>query len=253
MDGRADQGGSEVSRGRRSPLPTEVPPEKRRRWLIWTLASVVGALTLMIGGPWAYSTWMKHRAPDPLTLTAEVAEPEETTGPFTVDGSWQVAEGSEAGYRLDEVLFGQATTPVGRTEQVSGTVVVQDGMLTEAQVVVDVATISTDESARDAYFRRALDTTEYPEATFELTEPVDVTSVSTASAAVPVSAAGRLTLRGETVPVSATLEVRRAESGVEIAGSIPIVLDDFGLKAPDLEIVKVQPEGLVEWRIDLTQ
>ncbi len=240
-----------MSRGRRSPLPTEVPPEKRRRWLIWTLASVVGAVVLMIGGPWAYSTWMKHRAPDPLTLSAEVAEPEETPGPFVADGSWRVAEGSEAGYRLDEVLFGQPTTPVGRTDQVTGEAVVQDGMLVEAQVVVDVASISTDESARDAYFRRALDTTEFPQATFELTEPVDVSPVATADAPVPMTVTGTLTLRGETVPVSAALEVRRAESGVEIAGSIPVTLEDFGLKAPDLEIVKVQPAGVVEMRIDL--
>lgn len=242
-----------MSRGRRSPLPTEVPPEKRRRWLIWTLASVLGVLTLMIGGPWAYSTWMKHRAPDPLTLTAEVAEPEETTGPFTVDGAWQVAEGSEAGYRLDEVLFGRPTTPVGRTQQVSGTAVVQDGMLTEAQVVVDVASISTDESARDAYFRRALDTTEYPEATFRLTEPVAVGPVATAQAPVPVSATGTLTMRGTSVPVAADLQVRRSASGVEVAGAIPVTLDDFGLTAPDLEIVTVQPTGVVELRLDLTR
>lgn len=242
-----------MSRGRRSPLPTEVPPEKRRRWLIWTGAAVVVAVAVMIGVPWAYASWVRRNAQDPLELTAEVATVPDEPGPLSADGTWQVAPGSEAGYRLDEVLFGQPTTPVGRTEQVTGSVVVQDGTLTQATVVVDVATISTDESARDAYFRRALDTTEFPEATFELSEPVDVSAVSTASAPVSLNAAGTLTLRDQAVPVVATLQVRRDGEGVEIAGSIPITLQDFGLSPPDLEIVTVQPTGLVELRIDLTR
>jgi polyisoprenoid-binding protein YceI len=233
---------------------------------------VVVVVALITGGPWLYAQLLAPEAPPPLALTAPVegedepgaADPtEEATdeptssvladGPVDVEGTWQVAEGSQAGYRLGEVLSGQEVTVVGRTDRVSGFLVVEDGVLTEAEVVVDAASVATDESARDAYFRRALDTSANPQATFVLTEPVEVSSIGASTDSQSVDVVGVLTFNGVSRPAAATLVARRTAGGVEVAGTVPVVLADHDLNAPDLRFVTVEPEGLIEVLLRLSR
>lgn len=223
-------------------------PARRRRWLVWTVVSVAVFLGLVVGGPWVYARYLAPPTPDPLTLSSPVSDESlaEEARLDDVDGTWEVVEGSEAGYRLGEVLSGQEVTVVGRTDRVTGTVVVDDGVLTEAEVVVDVASVTTDESARDAYFRRALDTSAHPEATFVLAEPVDVSAVTTATGSVTVQAQGVVAFHGVSRPMAATLEVQVVPEGVEVVGSLPVTLADFDLVAPDLGFVTVDPTGALE-------
>lgn len=234
------------------PSPT-LPPEHRRRWLVRTVVAVAVVLGLIAGGPWVYAQLLAPEAAAPLALQSPaptiVREVEPSVDPADLDGEWTIRPESEAGYRLDETLSGQPVTVVGRTGEVTGSMTVADGVLTAGQVTVDVASIATDESARDAYFRRAMDTTANPEATFVLEQAVDVQALAATTEAVPVEAIGALTLHGTTQPVTAQLEMRRTAAGVEVAGSVPVTLTDFGLTAPDLGFVTVQPAGLVEMRL----
>ncbi|MCU1431340.1 MAG: YceI family protein [Actinotalea sp.] len=238
-----------------------LPPEHRRRWLIGTLVAVLVAVGLVVGGPWVYARFVVRDAPDPLAFstptpspsTSSGAEPDETPVPIDVDGTWAVGDGSQAGYRLGEVLSGEQVTVVGRTDVLNGAFVVDGGQLTSAEVVVDTASIVTDESARDAYFRRALDTTDFPQAIFSLAAPVDVSAVGTASQAVAVEAAGTLTFHGVSNAVTASLQVRRTTAGIEVVGTVPVVLADYGLEAPDLGFVTVEPNGTVELLLVLTR
>lgn len=232
------------------PPAPQLPPEHRRRWLVTTLVVVVVAVGLIVGGPWFYARVLAPDARAPLALTTPTAtpsvDPDAPLPPLEVDGTWQVGAGSAAGYRLGEVLSGEQVTVVGRTEQVTGSLTVAGGQLTEATVRVDTASIATDESARDAFFRRALDTTTFPEATFTLTAPVDVTAVAAATAPVAVAAPGTLTFHGVSQPVTAELLVQRTPEGIEVAGQVPVTLESFGLDAPDLGFVTVEPTGSVE-------
>lgn len=236
-----------------------LPPEHRRRWLVRTMVAVLVAVGLVVGGPWVYARFVVRDAPDPLAFStptpAQTAEPEADAVPEPVDvnGAWQVGPGSQAGYRLGEVLSGEQVTVVGRTETVTGTFLVEGGALTSAEVLVDTATIVTDESARDAYFRRALNTTEFPQAVFTLTAPVDVSAVGTATDVVPVAVVGTLTFHGVIQAVTANLEVRRTTTGIEVVGTVPVVLADYGLEAPDLGFVTVEPQGTIEMLLVLTR
>ena len=119
--------------------------------------------------------------------------------------------------------------------------------------MVDTASIGTDESARDAFFRRALDTTTYPQAVFTLTEPADVSAVGTTTEPVAVRATGTLAFHGVRHQVTVELQVRRTLDGVEVAGQVPVTLSDFGLEAPDLGFVTVEPTGSVELLLVLTR
>lgn len=239
------------TRGAAAPPPApQLPPEHRRRWLVTTLVAVVVAVGLIVGGPWFYARVLAPEARAPLTLTTPTAtptaEPDVPPATLDVEGAWQVGAGSAAGYRLGEVLSGEQVTVVGRTEQVTGSATVTAGQLTEATVVVDAASIATDESARDAFFRRALDTTTFPEATFVLAAPVDVSAVGTAVGPVAVTASGTLTFHGVSQAVTAELQVQRTAEGIEVAGQVPVTLEAFGLEAPDLGFVTVEPAGAVE-------
>lgn len=244
------------------PLPAAppLPPEHRRRWLVRTLAAVLVAVGLVVGGPWVYARLIVREAPDPLTFSTATPTAEPTpvpddlvVGPIDVNGTWQVAEGSQAGYRLGEVLSGEQVTVVGRTEVMNGAFVVDGGMLQGAEVVVDTATIATDESARDAYFRRALNTTDFPQATFVLTQPVDVSAVGSAPEPTTVDVSGTLTFHGVSNDVTANLQVKRTTAGIEIVGAVPVTLADYGLEAPDLGFVTVEPTGTIEMLLVLTR
>ncbi|MFI2488111.1 YceI family protein [Promicromonospora kroppenstedtii] len=180
--------------------------------------------------------------------TADVAD---------LDGDWTVAGGSEAGYRVDEVLSGQDVTVVGRTEEVTGSGTVADGELTAATVEVDLASITTDESARDGQFQGILDTRAFPTATFRLTDPVDVAAVADGET-VTVDAPGSMTIKDVTRDVTAGLEIRlvAGDGGdvvAELAATVPVTFADYGVEAPDLGFVTVEDTGFVEAELTLSR
>ena len=79
------------------------------------------------------------------------------------------------------MLNGQDVTVVGRTADVEGTVTIDGTSLSAADVTVSMTTITTDNSNRDGQFLDILKTSEFPTATFTLTEPVDISGVTWAS------------------------------------------------------------------------
>lgn len=208
---------------------------------------VVAAFLLTIGGAWFAARLIATPEP-PLDLSDA---PATLAADFDPDGQWTPGEGSEAGYRIGESLGGQRVTVVGRTSEVSGTVTIEDGRLTAAEMVVDVAAIVTDESARDAYFRRAMDTSTYPDATFRLTRPVALPDLQDTEAEVALD--GTLSMHGVSRPVTVAARVQRTPDGVEVVGQIPLVLEDVGLTAPDLAFVTVDPDGEIEFLLVLTR
>lgn len=231
-----------------------------------------------IGGPILYRALSAAPAEVPsLSADAKALEPGETdsaesgdasdesaTGPIdaaTLAGTWVVSDGSEAGYRVDEVLNGTDVTVTGRTPEVQGSfTIASDGLTLEAaDITVDVASIATDRPQRDEYFRgTALRTDEFPTAKFVLTKPVSLDAAPALGEVVQAEATGDLTIAGVTRSVTAAVEVRGtadsdgspgAATRAEIAGSIPISFADFGVEAPNLGFVSVEDSGSVEFQL----
>ncbi len=211
-------------------------------------AVVVLAGTAFFVGPRLYADQAEERAQEPPTV--EFSGDTEALDPADVEGTWTVREGdSYAGYRVDEILNGQEVTVTGRTSDVDGTVTVSDGSITAATVTVDMASVTTDESARDGYFRdTALEVEAHPTSEFVLTEPVDVSPEDES-----VELSGDLTIRGVTQPVTVDAQVGSADTGAQVAGSIPVTFSDFGVEAPDLGFVTVEDDGAVEFLLDLVR
>lgn len=219
---------------------------RRRTW--WIVGGIVALLALGLGvGPLLYAATQEDAAAAP-TVQAQPSDAE--LAPDT-DGTWTVSPGSSAGYRVDEVLNGADVTVAGTTEQVTGSVVIEGGDLSTAEVAVDVASTSTDSGQRDAYFRdNVMDVGTHPTATFTVRGPVDLPELTGTPVTVPVT--GDLTLRGTTRPVQADLAVVRTAEGVEVSGAVPVVFADFGISAPDLGFVRVEDRGRVEFLLRLT-
>ena len=227
--------------------------QKRTIIIVSIIAGVVllGG-TAAVAGPIVYRDLIVGEAEAAPTVTAA---PSPTAGTSTIDpaelsGTWAVSDGSYAGYRVDEVLNNTDVTVVGRTEEVTGTLAVENLTLTAADLTVDVASITTDSSSRDAYFRdNALRVSEYPEATFTLTGPVTAVATPVVGEVQTLTATGDLTIAGVTRSVSVELEAVLNDGSGQVAGSIPITFADFGVEAPTLGFVSVEPDGFVEFSL----
>ncbi|MFF8227624.1 YceI family protein [Streptomyces caelestis] len=198
--------------------------------------------------------------PTSLAVTRPPAAPESTSDSGSgdqagqsVEGSWRVGNGSQAGYRVDEVLFGQNTTAVGRTGQVTGELEIEGTRAVSGSFTVDLASVRSDSAQRDSQFRgRVMNTERYPNATFELTEPVDFGSVPDVNEQVTGEATGNLTVHGETNPVTFDLTAQRTAAGFRANGSIPITFADYGIDAPNFGGITVEDEGTVEFLLAFT-
>nr|WP_231747445.1 YceI family protein [Auraticoccus cholistanensis] len=193
---------------------------------------------------------------DPPTPGSETAgtgtSDPQNPGTGDLDGRWTVSDGSQAGYRVDEVLNGEDVTVVGRTDDVTGTAEVADGALTSAVVEVDVATVATDSDRRDSYFTgTAMRVSEHPTATFRLTEPVSVPALG--EEPVEVQARGELELVGVSREVVADIQVVRDGEAVAASGSVDVTFANWGIDAPDLGFVQVEESGQVEFLVRLTR
>jgi polyisoprenoid-binding protein YceI len=216
-------------------------------------------------GSVASSTPAESGASQPPTESAAPPSADPTTastgsldGTWTVDptiGSFSDFSGSFAGYRVQEVLVGiGAATAVGRTPDVTGSVVITGTTVTEASFQVDLRTLRSDSSARDGQLRRqGLETDRFPTATFTLGEPIELGSVPAVGAIVRVEAVGDLALHGTTKRVTFPLEARlEADGTITVTGSLEVDFADFGMTAPQsFRVLSVEPRATIELQLHL--
>jgi polyisoprenoid-binding protein YceI len=167
---------------------------------------------------------------------------------MVLDGSWDVTSGSQVGYRVKEILFGQRAEAVGRTRSVSGKAEVREATVSAASFTADLATVTSDQSRRDNQFRgRIMDVASHPSATFMLSEPVSLQALAAGGQTTRVSANGRLTLRGTTKPVTVEIELRRSGQTIQAAGAIPIVFAEWGIPNPSFGPADTEDRGELEF------
>jgi polyisoprenoid-binding protein YceI len=181
-------------------------------------------------------------------ISADTAVPVVDDPSEAVSGTWNATGESTLGYRVKEVLGGVDTEGVGRTNQVTGEIVLDGAVLTSATFDVDVATITSDSSRRDGQFTgRIMDTATHPRATFVLTAPVDLGSIPAVGERITVDVTGDLTLRGTTRSVTFPLTAEYSGTGIAVLGNIEIVFADFGIPNPSNSFVKTADDGLLEF------
>jgi polyisoprenoid-binding protein YceI len=222
----------------------------KRHWKAWTIGAIAFLVVAFVGGPWFYIHVLSDPPAQELALNNTAQQGEGAAVP--VDGSWTVADGSQAGYRVKEILFGQDTTAVGRTGKVTGKVAIAGTKITGGTVTVDMASVQTDKSGRDQQFRdNLMSVAQYPTSTFTFTAPVDFGTVPGLGQKVTVKASGELTLRGQTKQVQIDLSTVRNNDNIQVQTSIPVAFADYGIQKPNIPGITTEDKGVVEVLLNL--
>src|SRR6476660_8126271 len=140
----------------------------RRKWLTGGIVVAVLAILAVTLAPYVYIHFINGDEAESLVVGCDdtsAATTATSTGgsAFAISagnaidaskaaGTWTVAPGSVIGYRVKENLFGQSTTAVGRSSDVTGTVTVDGGKVTAASFEVQMKDFHSPESRRDQQF-----------------------------------------------------------------------------------------------------
>jgi polyisoprenoid-binding protein YceI len=198
--------------------------------------------------------------------TTTVGDGATTTPADDISGTWAVdtetgefdfesATGTFAGIRISEELASiGATEAVGRTGDVTGDVVIDGTTVTSADIEVDLTTITTNNSRRNSKVQEALETDQFPTATFSLTDPIELGTGAADGEKVSVTGTGDLTIHGVTRSVEVPLEAQLVDDTVVLVGSTELTFSDFGVEVPSAPVVvSVSDTGTLELQLLLTR
>ncbi|HEY3980824.1 MAG TPA: YceI family protein [Streptosporangiaceae bacterium] len=197
---------------------------RRGRWRWVVAAAAVPVLALLAASVYFV---VSPPAAAPLALPRSAAA--RPVGP--VSGTWSVAPGSLAGFRVRASAVGIGHDVVGRTGAVTGTVVVSGDWVTSAQLRIGLTAIRVD-GRPQPQLALSLRSRQHPVATFHLTEVATLSRAFSSGAVITRRAAGFLSLNGTACPVTVTLSARRDGPDLQVAGSIPVDLAYWGIRDP---------------------
>jgi polyisoprenoid-binding protein YceI len=226
----------------------------RSHWKAYLVGAVVLVAVLAVGGPFVYARWIAPEAAAPLSVGPPPTAAPTATPVDDLADAFTVGPGSQSGYRVSEVLYGQRVVAVGRTPDVTGSVQLADTRVTAGEITVDIRTVTSDQSRRDDYFAESImETGRYPNAVFTLTRPVDLSGEFLRGAPVTVDATGTLTVKDVTREVTFPLTAVRDGDTIDVSGAVPVTFTDFGIEPPNFaNAVKVDSTGQIEFLLMLS-
>lgn len=225
-------------------------------------AVVAGGLLLgAIGVGLLYLAVFAGSSPQKLALSSPEPSIFASISPSTSAGAgtWTVASGSQAGYRVREQLASLAapSDAVGRTSAITGTLTLTQSVsgysVTAASFTVDVSKLISDKAMRDQRIhRQGLESDRYPTATFRLTSPITLPAEAASGQTIHVSATGALTIHGVTKTVTIPIDGQLTGSQIQLVGSISFPFSDFGMTPPSIGgFVSVQNTATMEFKLVL--
>jgi len=220
------------------------------------VAAGVLAVALVVGGPYVYVHLIEGTTPARLDVATQQTAGGATSGGASgsLDGTWTAGSGSQTGYRVKEVLFGQNSQAVGRTSAVTGQLVLAGAQVRSGSFSVDLSTVASDKQQRDAQFQgRIMDTASFPTATFKLVQPIALGSVPASGATIRATANGQLTLRGTTRSVTVDVTARRSGDSFQVSGTIPVTFADWSIPNPSFGPVTTEDHGQIEFLLALAR
>jgi polyisoprenoid-binding protein YceI len=223
------------------------------KWLVLGLVVVIG---LGVAG-WYF---FLKTDPEPRAAITETPVVTESTAAGEaaggLDGVWTVEPGNDqnfVGYRVTEKLFANIseTEATGRTNNVTASMTIDGTTVSDVTVTADLRDLKSDNSFRDGRIQsQGLESNEFPEAKFVLTEPIELSAVPAAGETITTEATGDFTLHGVTKSVTISLEGRWDGKQVQVVGSLPIAFDDYGVSAPSAPAVaSVDDNGEMELQL----
>jgi polyisoprenoid-binding protein YceI len=148
-----------------------------------------------------------------------------------LDGRWEIAPGSVAGFRVRETALGMGNDVAGRTGSVTGALVVSGGQVTSAAFRVDLTAVTAGGKPQPQ-FARSLDVRQHPDATFTLAHPVTLGAAFASGATIHVTATGQFAMNGVSRLVTVTMSGRRDGTALQVTGSIPVAFPAWNISGP---------------------
>jgi polyisoprenoid-binding protein YceI len=149
------------------------------------------------------------------------------------------SDSSEAAYFVDEELatVGLPSTAKGATTAVSGTLyLTADGTALAAdktsQFTVDLTGLTSDKSQRDGRVQQALQTSQYPEATFTITGVTGYDPAIAEGQTQTLQLTGTLDLHGVQKPVTWEVKAFREGNVVSALATTTVSFSEFNVTAP---------------------
>jgi polyisoprenoid-binding protein YceI len=218
-----------------------------------TRLKVLSGIAIVVLGIGFAGFWFVIRDDSPPAPEIDAALAETETGAIeTLDGAWVVTSDSIVGYQVKEVFTAGLieNTARGQTNEVTGEIVIAGTTIDTAAFTVDVASISSGEDRRDSQMRgRIMEVDQFPEASFTITEPIQLAGVPVDREEFTALANGDLTIHGVTLPVTVDLTVLVTGGTVQILGRIPILFSDYEINSPSIPAVTVEDLGALEFVI----
>ena len=170
----------------------------------------------------------------PTTTAAAVRSIDDLSGSWVVEAS----DATFVGYRIDEVLSGADFEAVGRTKLVTGSLVADGSTISEVEIAADLTGLTSDSRLRDGQMRtQALETNQFPDATFVLTSPISVDGPPVDGEVLGFVASGDLSLHGVTRSVMVPIQASTLEGKLIVVGSLEVALADFEIDKPSAPAV----------------
>ncbi len=227
----------------------------KKHWKKIALIAVVLAVLVPTAGIWLYINVFKDDAPKAFSVDDAPVVSSDGSTPAAANGNtWSIAAGSQVGYRVVEVLFGQDTEGVGRTGAVTGSLTLDGTTVSAATFTVDMKTLVSDDARRDRKFIGGImNTATIPTSTFALTAPIDLGTAPADGEEITVSATGDLLLHGVTKPVTFDLTAKRTGGTIAVAGSIDVKFADYDINNPSGGPITTEDHGLIEFALAFGQ
>jgi len=242
--------------------------QPRSRKTLAIAGGIVGLL-LIVGAAGLF-WYLNQPVPDEVSLESAVADvtnslppaddtTKTTSSDSSLDGTWVVdtsigefsfeeATSAFVGFRIKEELATVgATTAVGRTPALTGSLSLDGTTVSGLVVEADLTQIVTNASRRNRAVQRALDTGSFPIATFTLTDPLDIRAIPVEGEPVPVVAFGTLEIKGVTQIIEIPLEAQLVGDLIVVVGGVDITFADWGVEMPTAPgVVSVEDHGILE-------
>ena len=227
-----------------------------KKRLIWIAGISISLLLIIVAASMAYAAHFastvaasqQHKAPGAIAVT-------QTPIPTTSSGSLQtfqiVPAQSTASYSVYENLIFQNkpnNDAIGTTHSITGNFQIQTGnspQVSGMKITVDLRTLQSDSGMRDGHVQDALDTTDYPYATFISVSTQGLPAVYTNGQTVNFKLLGNLTMHGKTNAETFTVQGKVSGNTITGTASSTIYMTDFGIQPPDLANIAIVQNKVV--------
>ena len=238
---------------------------RRRKLTLGVIGVAVVVILAATLGPYVYIHFIEGPAPAKLELPASSTTTSTNTShgsggsvpptSASIAGTWNVGPGSQAGYRVQEVLVGQNATAVGRTSKVWGSLTIAATTVTGGMFTVDMASVVSDQSQRNARFDGPImNVSQYPTATLMLSSPIELGSIPAAGVVTKYDAMGALDMHGVTKSVTFPVSAELVSGKIVVLADMPITFSEWNIANPSIGgFVTTQNSGTLEVLLHLTR